>query len=145
MIIKDYATVLCIWYNILYTAVFACAVSISEKKKLAVKQVGHVNSATASRVSSVLYLCTEVRSAVLDLISYCSSGPQGPLLISPTGDQRGMVVLETKLEAVKMMQAGKQQWLLSASQLCPINHSYHPDEQKQEQWKQLHNLFHRRQ
>lgn len=74
-----------------------------KKKRLPVKQVGHVNSATASRVSSVLYLCTEVVSAVLDLISYCSSGLQDPLLISPTRDQRGMVVLETELEAVRMM------------------------------------------
>lgn len=102
MIIKDYATVLCIWYNILYTVGFACGVSMSEKKKLPVKQVGRVNSATASRASSVLYLCTVVVSAVLDLISYCSSGLQDPLLISPTRDQRGMVVLETELEAVRM-------------------------------------------
>lgn len=103
MIIKDYATVLCIWYNILYTVVFTCAVSISEKKKkLPVKQVDHDNSATASRVSSVLYLCTAVVSTVPDLISYCSSGLHDALLISPTRDQRGMVVLETELEAVRM-------------------------------------------
>lgn len=87
---------------------FTCAVSISEKKKLPVKQVGHVNSVTASHVSSVLYLCTAVVSAVLDLISYCSSGLRDPLLISPTRDQWGMVVLETELEAVRMTEVGKQ-------------------------------------
>lgn len=78
-----------------------CCFYIGEKR-LPVKQVGHVNSATASRVSSVLHLCTAAVSAVPDLISYCSSGLHDPLLISPTRDQRGTVVLETELEAVRM-------------------------------------------
>lgn len=78
------------------------------KKKLPVKQVDHDNSATTSRVSSVLYLCTAVVSTVPDLISYYSSGLRDALLISPTRDQRGMVVLETELEAVRMTYVGEQ-------------------------------------